>query len=115
MKRILLCALAAAMVLAMAGCDLLSMFNKEEPTPTTPKELELGVIEGQKYENAFIGVGYNLDDSWTFYTDERIKEMNKYVEDRADENYLDLIKNSTMIYDMMATNGANNTTGGSAY
>ena len=108
MKRILLCLLALSMVLAMAGCDLLSFLNLEEiiPTLTEPKEFSLGEVDSNKYESAFIGIGYRLNDGWTFYTDEQIQELNQYVEGKADQNYMDLVKNADIVYDMMATSGA---------
>lgn len=106
MKKVLICLLAVSMVLAMAGCDLLSFLNMEEIIPTTPKELSLGTVSGSKYESEFIGIGYMLPSGWSFYTEDQIKEMNQYVEDKADQNYLDLIKNADIVYDMMATSSA---------
>lgn len=106
MKKVLICLLAVSMVLAMAGCDLLSFLNMEEIIPTTPKELSLGTVSGSKYESEFIGIGYTLPSGWSFYTEDQIKEMNQYVEDKADQNYLDLIKNADIVYDMMATSSA---------
>lgn len=106
MKKVLICLLAVSMVLAMAGCDLPSFLNMEEIIPTTPKELSLGTVSGSKYESEFIGIGYTLPSGWSFYTEDQIKEMNQYVEDKADQNYLDLIKNADIVYDMMATSSA---------
>jgi hypothetical protein len=78
----------------------------EELIPTAPKELSLGTVSGSKYESEFIGIGYTLPSGWSFYTEDQIKEMNQYVEDKADQNYLDLIKNDDIVYDMMATSSA---------
>ena len=104
MKKILMCLLAVAMVIAMAGCDLLSSPDPENirGNQTEEKELSLGTVSGKKYESEFIGIGYTLPEGWSFYTDEEIKEMNNFVEDKADQDYLDLLKNATVIYDMAA-------------
>jgi len=77
MKKFLICLLAVAMVIAMSGCDLLSMFNKEEKPSSQDMELSLGTVTGNKYESEFIGIGYTLPDGWEFYTDEEIKESKR--------------------------------------
>ena len=102
MKKLLTCLLAVAMVIAMAGCDLLSMFSKDETPASTDKELSLGEVSDNKYESEFIGIGYNLPESWRFYTDEEIAELNNYTGNIAGQDYKDLIKNATVVYDMMA-------------
>lgn len=105
MKRILLCVLACLMLLSMVGCDLLSSPDPDSirGEQTEEKELSLGEVTGKKYENDFIGIGFTLPDDWTFYTDEQIKEMNNYVGDVAGQDYQDMIKNASIVYDMMAT------------
>ena len=106
MKKILLCVLACLMLLSMVGCDLLSSPNPEDirgnQTEGEDKELSLGEVTGKKYESEFIGIGFTLPDGWEFYTDEEIKELNNYVGDIAGQDYLDLLKNATVIYDMAA-------------
>ena len=105
MKRVLICVLAVAMLLAMSGCNLLLSPNPEDirGEQTADKELSLGEVTGKKYESDFIGIGFTLPDDWTFYTDEQIKEMNNYVGDIAGQDYKDMIKNASVVYDMMAT------------
>lgn len=104
MKRIMLCLLVCAMLLAFAGCspdaDDIRGDQSEE------KELSLGVVTGKKYESEFIGIGFTLDDGWEFYTDEEIQELNNYVGDKAGDDYMDMLKNADVVYDMMAASAS---------
>ena len=74
------------------------------------KELELGSVDGTIYENSFVGFGYQLNDGWSFYTDEQIRELNNATTEIAGEEYQELMKDATIIYDMFATDadGVNN-------
>jgi hypothetical protein len=103
MKKFLICLLAFVMILAMVGCS--KDDNKGGATPKD-EEFALGEVAGNKYESEFIGLGFTLPEGWSFYTDEEIKEMNNYVEDKAGQDYLDLLKNATVIYDMAAASPA---------
>ena len=82
----------------------------EDTTEAEEKELELGATEGSVYENAFIGIGYQLPDGWTFYTDEQIMELNNATSEMAGEEYQQLMEEVSIIYDMFATDadGLNN-------
>ena len=101
MKKFLICLMACVMLLAMVGCAA----DKDPYTPgnkTEDEEFSLGEVTGKKYESEFIGIGFTLPEGWEFYTDEEIKELNNFVEDKAGQDYLDLLKNATVIYDMAA-------------
>ena len=129
MKKLLICLLACVLILAMAGCaadqtggngTTATHPNTNASTPSDPSteptvpsqpapsqsdpsgELSLGVITGTKYENTFIGIGFDLPEGWSFYTDEQIKELNNIAGELAGQDYLDALKNATVIYDMMA-------------
>ena len=99
MKKFLVCLLACVMLLAMFGCS--KDDNKGGATPKD-EEFALGEVAGSKYESEFIGLGFTLPEGWNFYTDEEIAEMNNYVGDIAGQDYRDLLKNATVIYDMAA-------------
>ena len=99
MKKFLICLLAFVMILAMVGCS--KDDNKGGATPKD-EECALGEVAGNKYESEFIGLGFTLPEGWNFYTDEEIAEMNNYVGDIAGQDYRDLLKNATVIYDMAA-------------
>lgn len=81
----------------------------EETTEETveEKELELGSVNGTIYENSFIGLGYELNDGWSFYTDEQIRELNNATAELAGEEYQELMKDATIIYDMFASDENN--------
>lgn len=103
MKKFLICLLAFVMIFAMFGCS-----KDDDKGGSTPKDEEfaLGEVKGNKYESDFIGLGFTLPEGWSFYTDEEIAELNNYVGDMADQNYLDLMKNATLVYDMMAASSS---------
>ena len=100
MKKFLICLLACVMLLAMFGC------SKDDKTTgggqSGKEELSLGEVTGTKYESEFIGIGYTLPEGWEFYTDEEIAELNNYTGNLAGKDYQDLIKNASIVYDMMA-------------
>jgi len=101
MKKFLIFLLTCLMILAMVGCT--ADPDDIRGNQTEDEELSLGTVSGKKYESEFIGIGFNLPESWDFYTDEEIQELNNYVGDKAGQDYLDLLKNATIVYDMMAT------------
>ena len=47
---------------------------------------DMGTVSGGTYTNRFAGISCTLDDSWYFYTDEQIDELNGFVrESTSDE------------------------------
>lgn len=73
-------------------------------------DFSLGKAEGTVYTNEFIGIGYNLDDGWSFYDEEKINQLNNLAVDMAGEELQKAMEDATMIYDMYATDaeGLNN-------
>ena len=71
------------------------------------KSFSLGSVNGLNYENAFIGLGCNLGDDWTFYSDEQIRQMNNQTTAIAGDEYEELMANTNMVYDMMAVRSNN--------
>lgn len=113
MKKLLVVLLSLFMLFSFVSCGLLdnpedirgeqtnnstgaSEATKEEP------EFSMGNTEGLTYESKFIGIGCTFDESWTFYDDEKIKELNNVTVDLAGEDFKELMKEATLVYDMFA-------------
>lgn len=84
--------------------------QETEPEETEAEGLTLGVTSGLTYESEFIGIGCNLPEGWSFYTDEQIRQLNNIAIDASGEELQSLMENATVIYDMFASDptGANN-------
>lgn len=74
-------------------------------TNSSTEEFSLGKITGNVYKSDFIGISYKLDENWTFYNDEQIKELNKIAVDMAGDEVEELLKKANIVYDMYATDG----------
>lgn len=120
MKKLLALILSVLMLVSFAACDSSSTTNDDvrgditstssdtdssssDSTSSEEIEFSIGDAEGNKYENKFIGIGCELDSSWTFYTDAQIAELNNIVTDSLDEDYAEQVKDANVIYDMYAT------------
>ena len=119
MKKIIAVLLTAGIVTtALCGCGIRKEADKK-PLETTAVEttvaeettmavaeskFEFGVVNNQVYENPFIGIGCTLDENWTYYDDEQIKELNNIATDLAGEEYENFMSNASVIYDMYAVN-----------
>ena len=70
----------------------------------------LGTLDGNRYENARIGLGCVIPDGWSYSSEEEIRLMNNATAELAGDTYLELIENATIFYDMLAVdeNGLNN-------
>ena len=95
MKRLLIFILSAMMLLALPACS--STLVPPEP------EFTLGTVNGNIYENTFIGIGCTLGSEWTFFSDEQIKEQNSVAADLAGEEYKKLMESAAVVYDMFAS------------
>lgn len=77
--------------------------TEPETVPEEEAEFELGVTSGGTYENAFIGIGCSLDESWTFFNEEQIQELNGVMlESTDDEAIREQLEQMGNIYDMYA-------------
>ena len=110
-------ALACALVVTMSACSggsTDSIRGSVTPAQTTATEttvpetaepsFAVGSSSGNRYENAFLGIGCTLDENWIFLTDEQIRENNIDASDMMDEEYQQILENASVVYDMMATN-----------
>ena len=106
-KRILALVLALTMVFALCACTSDDdVKGKTDPgvaeTAAPEKELELGNISGGKYENAYFGFGCELDEQWTYATEDQLLSMVQATADLVDdENFKDELLKADMFYDMM--------------
>ena len=91
MKRCLIIILSAIMLISLPACS-------SAPEP----EFTLGAVNGSVYENPFIGIGCDLGEEWTYYSDEQIREQNNAAANLAGDEYKQMMLNATIVYDMFA-------------
>lgn len=109
MKKLIVMTLCLTMMSSFAGCS--ETPSKEasgeqvENEVVSEKEFSMGEIDGLVYENEFIGIGCELEDEWSFMSDEEIKELNNITADVAGEEYEELLEDAELIYDMYAIGG----------
>ena len=82
MKKLAALALALLMTLSLAACG--SQKDDQAGGAVTPGVTDdavpdMGTVSGGTYTNRFAGISCTLDDSWYFYTDEQIDELNGFV------------------------------------
>ena len=65
---------------------------------------ELGAVNGGTYTNTFAGIGCTLDETWVFYTEEQIAEINGFLTDgTSDEDMKKLMESNQSVQDMYAS------------
>ena len=65
---------------------------------------EMGSVNGGTYTNEFAGIGCTLDETWVFYTEEQIAEINGFLTDgTSDEDMKKLMEENQSVQDMYAT------------
>ena len=129
MKKILALLLVLAMLLSFGGCgkrsnkiaeeivrevdqmsdseiealvgDFASAENEDSDYSTT--DFSLGEAIEDKYENEYIGIGFELpDDDWFFYDENQMEELNGIAMDVLSDEYREMLEASTVIYAMFA-------------
>lgn len=68
-------------------------------------EVKTGTVNGYTYENAFLGIGCELDENWTYATQDELAQMIGQTAEIFDDDYAEKLKNADMFYDMMAVAG----------
>lgn len=64
---------------------------------------ELGSVSGGVYTNEFAGIGCTLDETWVFYTQEQLAEVNGFfVDGTSDEDMKQLMEDNRSVQDMQA-------------
>ena len=121
LKKLLALMLALSLVFALTACgsepkgSVTSDNNSTStPAPTAEPEktpepepeynVEMGSMNGGTYENDFVGIGCKLDDSWTYYSEDEILQLNGLMVDSIeDEDLARQLSESDSFYDMLAT------------
>lgn len=71
------------------------------PEAETQEEPVQGTVSGSRYENAALGIGCELDGSWTIADDEQLAAMVGITADAFDdETYREQMKSADMFYDL---------------
>lgn len=92
MRKVIAMLLALCMVLCLCACG-----SKEEEA-----SVRTGTLDGYKYENKFLGIGCELDENWTYASQEELARMIGLTAEMFDDDYADKLKEQDMFYDMMA-------------
>ena len=121
MKKLAAMLMALMMLLTMAACgqqapeqtggtvepgtqpdqSVTGQVDTAEPDGETP---EMGSVNGGTYTNEFAGIGCTLDETWVFYTEEQIAEINGFLTDgTSDEDMKKLMEENQSVQDMYAT------------
>ena len=105
-KKLAALTLALLMTLSLAACG--SQKDDQAGGAVTPGVTgdavpDMGTVSGGTYTNRFAGISCTLDDSWYFYTDEQIDELNGFVrESTSDEELKTRLESSSSVQDMYA-------------
>ena len=108
-KRIIALIMALAMAFALCACTSDEDTKGTTQTGTSAsaepeKSLELGSVAGGKYENDYFGFGCELDENWTYASEEQLLSMVQATADLVDDGDVkDVLLKADMFYDMMAT------------
>lgn len=121
MKKLAAMLMALMMLLTMAACGqqapeqtggtvesgaqsddaVTGQVDTPVPDEDTP---EMGSVSGGTYTNEFAGFGCALDETWVFYTEEQIAEINGFLtEGTSDEDMKKLMEENQSVQDMYAT------------
>ena len=90
-KKLAALTLALLMTLSLAACG--SQKDDQAGGAVTPGVTgdavpDMGTVSGGTYTNRFAGISCTLDDSWYFYTDEQIDELNGFVRESTSDEEL---------------------------
>lgn len=72
-----------------------------------PASPALGTIDGNHYENEYIGIGCDLSQDWTVLTQEQILETNSMTKDMVGDEYKEILDSANILYDFAASQGMN--------
>ena len=97
MKRAVGLLLALVLVLSMAACG-----KKDGDGGDSQSGFQRGTIENGIYTNTFVGIGCQLSDDWTYYTDEQLAELSGVVAESSEEMQK-AMEDGKSTYDMFAS------------
>ena len=64
------------------------------------EEFQIGQVTANTYENKFFGIKCIMDDSWVFYTDKEIAELNNLTMSLLEDDLVKAYENSDVFIDM---------------
>ena len=97
MKRAAGLLLALVLVLSMVACG-----KKDGDGGDSQSGFQRGTIENGIYTNTFAGIGCQLSDDWTYYTDEQLAELSGVVAESSEEMQK-AMEDGKSTYDMFAS------------
>ena len=97
MKRAVGLLLALVLVLSMAACG-----KKDGDGGDSQSGFQRGTIENGIYTNTFVGIGCELSDDWTYYSDEQLAELSGVVAESSEEMQK-AMEDGKSTYDMFAS------------
>ena len=100
MKKLLAIVLVMAMLCSLTACGEFVLFRETKPLQVK-RVFPRGTIEGRNYENQLIGIGFKRRDDWTYFSDERIKELDEATLQVIDAEERAELKKADMVYDMV--------------
>ena len=123
MKRLTALLLVLAVLVMLAGCDAREMAKKVADTIKAISamsefigegvekiEISRGTINGNIYENKYMGYTFEKPDSWVYATDKEIAESLEIgVENFVKEDFKNIAENNVSIYDMMVVDESTGT------
>ena len=110
MKKLLAILLAGVLVFSMTACAGNEDVSGQIIGNETEIAVSLGKAEGNVYESDFLGIGFNLPEGWSFYTDEQIRELNNLTKDMADDDVAKQLAEARLIHDMYAMDSTGSST-----
>lgn len=88
---------------AAAGTEPSAEAGETAPASSQQGEGRFGVLSGNTYSNSFFGIGWTLDDSWTYYNQTQLLELSGIAADSVqDEELEELLEESSTVFDMYA-------------
>lgn len=116
MKKTITLLLVLALALSLCACGSKNVSGTVTPAepaaepetsveeaPAEPEaELELGTVSGTRYENAYFGIGCEMDDSWVFADQEELAGMIGLTADAIGGDVGESMRSADMFYDLFA-------------
>lgn len=93
--------LALCLLLVMGGCKK----TEQLIDAVNAKDFSMGTVSGSHYQNGFVGVQCELDDSWMIYDNDALSEISGRIDDvLTDEKVKEIVENSGSVFIFYAEN-----------
>ena len=91
MKKLLSLLVVLCLLVALSGCQKV----QQAADAVTAKEFSLGTVNGNHYQNDFVGIQCELSNDWTIYNEAQIAEMfGLYADSFTEEDFKEMIEES---------------------